>query len=62
MYQLLQPYEVSHHIEIKWFNIDGDSNLQSKYGQLIPVLSDIDDNEICHYFFDKHRFEQLLND
>jgi len=62
MYQMLQPYEASHNIEITWLNIDKEPSLQSKYGLLIPVLSDVDDNEICHYFFDKHSFEQLLKD
>ena len=47
---------------IEMVNIDKDSTLQHKYGSLIPVLTDADDNEICHYFFDKIRFERVLND
>jgi len=62
MYKLIYPYESSHNIMIEMVNIDKDSTLQHKYGSLIPVLTDADDNEICHYFFDKIRFERVLND
>jgi len=61
MYQLIQPYENSHKIVIEMLNIDKEPNLFTRYNHLIPVLSDADDNEICHYFFDKSRFEQILN-
>lgn len=60
MFHLIQPYQSSHNIKIKLINIDNQSSLQQKYGQLIPVLTDNLDNEICHYFFDKAGFEQLL--
>ena len=62
MYQLICTYESSHNIMIEMVNIDKDSTLKNKYGLLIPVLTDTDENEICHYFFDKVRFEQVLND
>ena len=62
MYQLICTYESSHNIMIEMVNIDNDSTLKNKYGLLIPVLTDTDENEICHYFFDKVRFEQVLND
>lgn len=60
MFQLIQPYQTSHNIEINLINIDTLPLLQEKYGQLIPVLTDENDNEICHYFFDKVTFEQRL--
>ncbi|MCW8931050.1 MAG: glutaredoxin family protein [Gammaproteobacteria bacterium] len=62
MYLLIQPYEISHKITIEMHNIDKSSDLREKYGALIPVLTDINDNEICHYFFDKICFERILND
>ena len=62
MFQLLHPYESSHQISIEMINIDKDPELQKKYGVLIPVLCDADENEICHYFFDKITFEQALSD
>ena len=61
MYLLIHPYETSHQITIELFNIDQDLSLQEKYGLLIPVLTDKNDNEICHYFFDKVSFERILD-
>ena len=61
MYQLIQPYEKLNKIAVEKLNIDKDPDLYNKYNLLIPVLSDADENEICHYFFDKHSFEQILS-
>jgi len=61
MYQLIHAYQTEHQIEIEMFNIDKSPQLQEQYGLLIPVLTDINDNEICHYFFDKIAFEALLH-
>ncbi len=60
MYALLRPYEQTHVLTINMLNIDKDPQLKEKYHQLIPVLSDAEDNEICHYFFDKVSFEKHL--
>ncbi|MCU7949874.1 MAG: glutaredoxin family protein [gamma proteobacterium symbiont of Bathyaustriella thionipta] len=60
MYQLIHLYETTHNISIDLINIDKDLVLQEKYGLLIPVLTDQNENEICHYFFDKVTFEQAL--
>lgn len=60
MHSLLQAYKVSHNITIKMINVDQNSLLQEQYGQLVPVLTDTHDNEICHYFFDKIAFELTL--
>ncbi|WP_198264675.1 glutaredoxin family protein [sulfur-oxidizing endosymbiont of Gigantopelta aegis] len=62
MYLLLQPYESSHNISIEMINVDKDPELQKRYGILIPVLCDAEENEICHYFFDKIAFEQALSE
>lgn len=60
MYQLIHPYETSHKLSIELINIDQDTSLQEKYGLLIPVLTDQNEQEICHYFFDKISFERAL--
>ncbi len=60
MLLLVHPYKNSHNISIEMFNIDQDDDLQHKYGLLIPVLTDQNNNEICHYFFDKISFEQAI--
>ncbi len=61
MYQLVKAYETSHNVVIESFNVDQEQSLKNKYGLLIPVLTDEDENEICHYFFDKLTFEQYLS-
>ena len=61
MLQLLQPYIDDKNIQLEMIDIDTDPKLQKKYTVLIPVLTDQDENEICHYFFDKISFEDYLN-
>ncbi len=61
MYLLLQAYEKFETISFELINIDRDPKIKDKYGLLIPVLTDNDENEICHYFFDKQRFEAIIN-
>ena len=61
MYLLINDYEASHKFNLEMINIDANPALQDRYGTLIPVLTDSDENEICHYFFDKIRFEEILN-
>ncbi len=60
LYAELLPYEQRHALKINMHNIDHDPVLKAKYNEFIPVLTDADDNEICHYFFDKASFEKLL--
>lgn len=60
MFLLIQPYESAHSFKVEMINIDKSPELKDKYGSLIPVLTDKDENEICHYFFDKISFERHL--
>jgi hypothetical protein len=62
MYQLIYPYQSTHKIEIEMLNVDKITALRDKYGLLIPVLTDEQENEICHYFFDKLNFEKFLTE
>jgi thiol-disulfide isomerase/thioredoxin len=61
MYVLLQAYKEFKNISFELINVDRDPKVRDKYGLLIPVLTDNDENEICHYFFDKQRFETMIN-
>ena len=61
MLQLIQTYLEDDNIQLEMIDIDTDPRLQEKYTLLIPVLTDQDDNEICHYFFDKVSFVDYLN-
>ena len=33
-------------------DVDADAQLEARYGERVPVLSDPDGCEICHYFLD----------
>ena len=49
----LQPYQEKFHIQINQIDIDTNSDLEARYGELIPFLAGADDVEICHYFLDE---------
>ena len=61
MLEHIRSYISEYQIELEMIDIDSDSQACEKYSLLIPVLTDHLDQEICHYFFDKIRFEQFLN-
>lgn len=60
LYELLLPYQSRFNVHINRINVDNNPQLQDKYGLLVPVLTDENNNEICHYFFDKITFETFL--
>jgi hypothetical protein len=33
-------------------DVDGDAAIEERYGELVPVLTDAQGREICHYFLD----------
>ncbi len=46
--------------DIEVIDVDADAELESKYGDKVPVLLQ-GENEICHYFLDETKLaEQLL--
>ena len=49
----LLPWQTRHALIITTVNIDTDPLLEQRYGALIPVLTDVENNEICHYFLDE---------
>ena len=60
MLEMIQSYMAETDIELDMIDVDADAKVREKYGLLIPLLSDHLDQEICHYFFDKIRFEDFL--
>ena len=60
MYEMIVPYISRHNLQINRINVDKHAELKERYGLLVPVLTDEQENEICHYFFDPINFEQLL--
>jgi len=53
----LYPFIQQHEITLKEIDIDQDVILKNKYNVKVPVLC-MDEEEICHYFFDRDRVEQ----
>ncbi len=48
----LESWPERQRFELELIDIDQDPTLEERYGSLIPVLTDTDDHEICHYFLD----------
>ncbi len=52
MLQHLRELQISEPFQINTVDIDTSSDLQERYGTLIPVL-EADDTELCHYYLDE---------
>lgn len=59
MLAALEPWVERHGLMLETVDIDGDTSLEQRYGELIPVLSG-QTGEICHYFFDAQALERYL--
>jgi len=57
----LAPWQQTHGIHIHCIDIDQDASLEERYGSLIPVLTDENNHEICHYFLDETALIAYLN-
>lgn len=57
----LTPYQQHHGFQINEIDIDSSPALEERYGALIPVLTDVNDNEICHYFLDEAALTAYLS-
>jgi hypothetical protein len=47
--------------ELEVVDVDGDASLESRYGELVPVLLD-GEWEICHYHLDRKALETYLTE
>lgn len=41
-------------------DVDGDAAIEERYGELVPVLTDAQGREICHYFLDRDALRARL--
>jgi len=46
--------------EIEEFDVDADPALEAQYDELVPVLTDGDGRELCHYFLDVPKVREYL--
>ena len=56
----LQPYQQQFGLLVNEVDIDTDPLLEEQYGTLIPVLTDENGKEICHYFLDENALTAYL--
>ena len=49
------------HFEIDVADVDADPVLEAKYGELVPILLDGQQRELCHYFLDLPKVRQYLS-
>ena len=61
MQDQLPSYLENSKFELKIVYIDGDDQLEQKYGTLVPVLKS-GDHEICHYFLDVKALQQYISE
>jgi hypothetical protein len=48
--------------ELEWIDIEDIDALEALYGELVPVLTDDSDKEICHYHLDQIALDARLAD
>lgn len=51
----LKELEPSLNFALRLVDVDADPALEALYGDLVPVLTDDQGREICHYFLDMDR-------
>lgn len=46
--------------ELEIIDVDGDAALESRYGDLVPVLA-ASEVELCHYYLDARKVNEYLS-
>ena len=46
--------------EVEAYDVDADPALVERYDELVPVLTDDQDRELCHYFLDAAKVREYL--
>ena len=60
MIAALQELRLSYPFRLEVIDVDSDSDLQSRYGQRVPVLM-AESEEICHYHLDLNAFVRIFH-
>jgi glutaredoxin len=47
-------------VEFEEIDVDSNPGLEARWGELVPVLTDAQDGEICHYHLDEAALDQAL--
>ena len=48
----LQVLAAQYDFNLESVDVDAHPELEARYGELVPVLTDAEGDEICHYFLD----------
>jgi thiol-disulfide isomerase/thioredoxin len=59
MIAALQELRASYPFRLEVIDVDSDTDLQSRYGQRVPVLM-AEDKEICHYHLNLNAFARIF--
>lgn len=59
MIAALQELRGSYPFRLEVIDVDSDTDLQSRYGQRVPVLM-AEDKEICHYHLNLNAFARIF--
>lgn len=47
-------------LDIVWFDIDDDDEIEARYHEMVPVLTGDQDEVICFYHLDRNKLEAYL--
>ena len=50
----------SRRVEFEEIDVNSDPGLEARWGELVPVLVDVQGREICHYHLDEAALDQAL--
>ncbi|MGE5386707.1 MAG: glutaredoxin family protein [Betaproteobacteria bacterium] len=59
MWAALAPLAQEFGASVEWVDVDSDSELEQRFGDLVPVLL-FEGAELCHYFLDEAKVRECL--
>ena len=60
MLAALEALRGEYDFDIREVDVDSDPVAEQKYNELVPVLTDPDGRELCHYYLDPQRVGEYL--
>lgn len=60
MIEALRPWQGRLGFSIDVVDVDADPQLETRYGEFVPVLTAPDGSEICHYFLDTDALQRYF--
>ncbi len=57
----LEQMHLDYQFSVEYYDIDSEPLWQQKYDQLVPVICDENDHELCHYFLDPDKLREYFS-